>query len=209
MFHGLSSPDELKSTWFNMTEGQNLPTLHVIWEFDDDALNTVLECEALKKQNAFCPERSEGLYVCNLTYKYIGNHTGHYVAIFSNPENIIYFDPLGTLPPDWIISRIFDLSNSERVSPEGSKLTNKKFVIDLEGAQAISGTSCGYRCLTKLLKYSLGVMPKYKLSSQSSEMSKTSNSLEFAPEGLKDLKPQTIKKTKREIEILKNLKANL
>lgn len=181
MFHGLSSPDELQSTWFNMTEGQNLPTLRVIWEFDDDALKSVLKCEALKKQDAFCPERCEGLYVCNLTYKYIGNHTGHYIAIFSNPENVIYFDPLGTLPPDWIISKL-------------SKLTNKRFTIDLEGAQAISGTSCGYRCLTKLLKYSLGVMPKYKLSSQSSE-------------DLKDLKPQTIKKTKREIEILKNLKA--
>lgn len=179
MFHGLSSPDELKSTWFNMTEGQNLPALRVIWEFDDNALNTVLN--------------SEGLYVCNLTYKYIGNHTGHYIAInHTDDGHIIYFDPLGTLPPDWIISKL-------------SKLTNKKFVIDLEGAQAISGTSCGYRCLTKLLKYSLGVMPKYKLSSQSSEMSKTSNSLEFAPEGLKDLKPQTIKKTKREIEILKSL----
>lgn len=177
MFHGLSSPDELKSTWFNMTEGQDLPTLKVIWEFDDDALNSVL--------------RSEGLYVCNLTYKYIGNHTGHYVA-FSNKDNqIIYFDPLGTLPPDWIMSRIFDLSNSERVSPEGSK--DKRFTIDLEGAQAISGTSCGYRCLTKLLKYSLGVMPKYKLSQN---------------EGLKDLKPQTIKKTKREIEILKNLQSS-
>lgn len=178
MFHGLSSPDELQSTWFNMTEGQGLPTLKVIWEFDDDALNNILN--------------SEGLYVCNLTYKYIGNHTGHYVAIFSNPEKVIYFDPLGTLPPDWIISRIFDLSNSERVSPEGLK--DKRFVIDLEGAQAISGTSCGYRCLTKLLKYSLGVMPKYKLSQS---------------EDLKDLKPQTIKKTKREIEILKNLKANI
>lgn len=162
MFHGLSSPDELQSTWFNMTEGQDLPTLKVIWEFDDNALNNILT--------------SEGLYVCNLTYKYIGNHTGHYIA-FSNKDNqIIYFDPLGTLPPDWIISKIKD----------------KRFVIDLEGAQAISGTSCGYRCLTKLLKYSLGVMPKYKLSSQSSE-------------GLKDLKPQTIKKTKREIEILNNL----
>lgn len=163
MFHGLSSPDELQSTWFNMTEGQDIPALKVIWEFDDDALNEVLKCE--------------GLYVCNLTYKYIGNHTGHYVA-FSNKDNqIIYFDPLGTLPPDWIISKM---------------LTNKfkRFVIDLEGAQAISGTSCGYRCLTKLLKYSLGVMPKYKLSQT---------------EDLKDLKPQTIKKTKREIEILKNL----
>lgn len=167
MFHGLSSPDELKSTWFNMTEGQDLPLLQVIWEFDDDALNDVLT--------------SEGLYVCNLTYKYIGNHTGHYIAIFSNPEKIIYFDPLGTLPPDWIISRIFDLSK------------DKRFVIDLEGAQAISGTSCGYRCLTKLLKYSLGVMPKYKLSQSESF------------EDLKDLKPQTIKKTKREIEILKSL----
>lgn len=163
MFHGLSSPDELQSTWFNMTEGQDLPTLKVIWEFDDDALNNILT--------------SEGLYVCNLTYKYIGNHTGHYIAIdHTNDGHVIYFDPLGTLPPDWIISKIKD----------------KRFVIDLEGAQAISGTSCGYRCLTKLLKYSLGVMPKYKLSSQSSE-------------GLKDLKPQTIKKTKREIEILKNL----
>lgn len=165
MFHGLSSPDELQSTWFNMTEGQDLPTLKVIWEFDDDALNSVLT--------------SEGLYVCNLTYKYIGNHTGHYIA-FSNKDNqIIYFDPLGTLPPDWIISKIKD----------------KRFVIDLEGAQAISGTSCGYRCLTKLLKYSLGVMPKYKISKS---------------EDLKDLKTQTIKKTKREIEILKNLqKSNI
>lgn len=165
MFHGLSSPDELQSTWFNMTEGQDLPTLKVIWEFDDNALNSVLN--------------SEGLYVCNLTYKYIGNHTGHYIAIAHIPErgHIIYFDPLGTLPPDWIISKM---------------LTNKfkRFTIDLEGAQAISGTSCGYRCLTKLLKYSLGVMPKYKLSNN---------------EDLKDLKPQTIKKTKREIEILNNL----
>lgn len=166
MFHGLSSPDELQSTWFNMTEGQDLPTLKVIWEFDDNALNNILN--------------SEGLYVCNLTYKYIGNHTGHYVAIFSNPENVIYFDPLGTLPPDWIISK---LSKS-----------NKRFTIDLEGAQAISGTSCGYRCLTKLLKYSLGVMPKYKLSNN---------------EDLKDLKPQTFNKTKREIEILNNLKTNI
>lgn len=167
MFHGLSSPDELKSTWFNMTEGQDLPTLKVIWEFDDDALNSVLN--------------SEGLYVCNLTYKYIGNHTGHYIAIdHTDDGHIIYFDPLGTLPPDWIISK---LSKS-----------NKRFTIDLEGAQAISGTSCGYRCLTKLLKYSLGVMPKYKISNN---------------EDLKDLKPQTIKKTKREIEILNNLKSNI
>lgn len=167
MFHGLSSPDELQSTWFNMTEGQDLPTLKVIWEFDDNALNSVLN--------------SEGLYVCNLTYKYIGNHTGHYIAIdHSDDGHIIYFDPLGTLPPNWIIST---LSKS-----------NKRFMIDLEGAQAISGTSCGYRCLTKLLKYSLGVMPKYKFSQI---------------EDLKDLKPQTIKKTKREIEILNNLNTNL
>lgn len=165
MFHGLSSPDELQSTWFNMTEGQDLPMLKVIWEFDDNALNNILN--------------SEGLYVCNLTYKYIGNHTGHYIAIdHTDDGHVIYFDPLGTLPPDWIISKIKD----------------KRFVIDLEGAQAISGTSCGYRCLTKLLKYSLGVMPKYKLSKS---------------EGLKDLKPQTIKKTKREIEILNNLKTNI
>lgn len=41
IFHGLSSPDELKRTWFNMTEGQGLNDITVIWDFKPDTLTNL------------------------------------------------------------------------------------------------------------------------------------------------------------------------
>lgn len=126
-FRGLSSPEELKETWHNMTEGQEefLP-LDVVWSFDGEFLETI----------------NDGLYVCNLLYPYIGNNTGHYIAIYKNGADVYYFDPLGTLPPKWVNNYL------------------KNYKIDLEGEQKINGNSCGFRCLTKLFKYCLGYFPK-------------------------------------------------
>lgn len=164
-FHGLSSPDELKKTWFNMTEGQGIPDINVIWDFEPTMLNNI----------------AEGLYVLNLLYPYIGNKTGHYVAYYKgsglNPAAAekIYFDPLGTLPPEDILPYVN--------------------VVDLEGAQAINGNSCGYRCLTKLFKYALGYKPEYKIDISNGKFKG-------------DIKPETLFKTNREFKILKNLNVN-
>lgn len=156
-FHGLSSPNELKRTWFNLTEGQGLPNIEVIWDFQPSDLNNL----------------SDGLYVLNLLYPYIGNKTGHYVAYFKQGDEKIYFDPLGSLPPENIVENVN--------------------VVDLEGAQAISGNSCGYRCLTKLFKYALGYKPEYKITIK-----------DGVYDG--DIKSETLFKTKREFEILNSLK---
>lgn len=158
IFHGLSSPDELKRTWFNMTEGQGLNDITVIWDFKPDTLTNL----------------PNGNYILNILYSYIGNKTGHYVALYKNNNQIIYFDPLGSLPPKWITEKL------------------KNFVVDLEGAQAISGNSCGYRCLTKLFKYNLGYMPDYKIYIDNNTYKGK-------------LKPETIFKTKREFKILDSL----
>lgn len=157
-FHGLSSPEDLKKTWFNMTEGQNFPKINIIWEFDENSLRNL----------------PNGNYVCNILYSYIGNKTGHYIAIFKDDNQIIYFDPLGTLPPCWIVNEL------------------KSIIVDLEGAQAINGNSCGYRCITKLFKYNLAYYPQYFIKIDNGKY-----------EG--DLKKSTIEKTKREFEILKSL----
>lgn len=158
-FHGLSSPEELKNTWFNLTEGQGIPDINVIWEF----------------QPSICKDLQDGLYVVNLLYQYIGNKTGHYVVIYIKGKERIYFDPLGCLPPEDILPYVN--------------------VVDLEGAQAINGNSCGYRCLTKLFKYALGYKPEYKIMIDDGKF-------------IGDIKPETLFKTKREFKILSSLNDN-
>lgn len=173
-FHGLASPNELKTTWFNMTEGQDLPDVNVIWEFDENALNNVLES-------------SFGCYVVNCLYKVNPNMIGHYIALYKKENVLIYFDPLATFPQKWIIDEIF-------------KVPNLKIIVDLEGAQAINGNSCGFRCLFKLLKYCLGYMPiNY------AELFKNKIDWYISREDKKNFINTTIKKTKREIETIKNV----
>lgn len=156
-FNGLSSPEELKQTWFNMTEGQGFDDVNIIWNFDDTT-----------------EIKEDGAYIVNILYKYIGNKVGHYVALYKNKDCLIYFDPMGTLPPAWI-AKMF-----------------KTFICDLEGCQAITGTSCGYRCLTKLFKYSLGYYPAYYVLFNGQNI-------------LGDIKENTFKKTRRELKILEEL----
>ncbi len=161
-FKGLSSPKELKTTWFNLTEGQGIQDITVIWDFQPSILNNI----------------KEGLYVINLLYPYIGDKTGHYVAYYKKDKlrgsaEKIYFDPLGSLPPEDIVPYVN--------------------VVDLEGAQAINGNSCGYRCLTKLFKYALGYKPKYKIDIDNGKFKG-------------DIKPETLFKSKREFKILNSLK---
>ena len=158
-FHGLSSPEELKKAWFNMTEGQGIDDVNVIWNFEPSVLNNI----------------AAGLYVLNLLYPYIGNKTGHYVAFYKKGNERIYFDPLGTLPPKDILPYVN--------------------VVDLEGAQAINGNSCGYRCLTKLFKYALGYKPEYKIDIKGGKF-------------VGNIKPETLFKTNREFKILNNLNDN-
>lgn len=132
-FHGLSSPQELKDTWFNLTEGQGLNDVNIIWNFDETTL----------------PQLKEGPNIVNILYKYIGNNTGHYVLIFKpkgRVDHLIYFDPLAALPPEWVSKEIYECFNS-------------KVVVDTSGEQSINGNSCGYRCLYKALMYSLGFPP--------------------------------------------------
>lgn len=161
-FKGLSSPDELKQTWFNLTEGQGIKNINVIWDFQPRILGGPSGSNELP----------DGLYVVNLLYPYIGNKTGHYVAYFKDNDEKIYFDPLGCLPPEDILPYVN--------------------IVDLEGAQAINGNSCGYRCLTKLFKYALGYKPEYKIEIKGGAY-------------VGDVKPETLLKTKREFEILKSL----
>lgn len=132
-FHGLSSPQELKDTWFNLTEGQGIGDVNVIWNFNESTL----------------PQLKDGGNIVNILYKYIGNNTGHYVLIFkpsNDARRIFYFDPLAALPPEWVSKGINECFAS-------------KVVVDTSGEQNINGNSCGYRCLYKALMYSLNFPP--------------------------------------------------
>lgn len=191
-FHGLASPNELKTTWFNMTEGQDLPDLNVIWEFDESALNDILK-------NDF------GCYVVNCLYKINPNMIGHYIALYKKHEiddlgnevsELIYFDPLATFPQKWMIDEIFNTKCQQ------SKIVkfDVKLIVDLEGAQAINGNSCGFRCLFKLLKYCLGYMPE-----NYAELFENRIDWNISRNDKKKFINTTIKKTKREIETIKNV----
>lgn len=177
-FHGLASPNELKTTWFNMTEGQDLPDLNVIWEFDESALNNILNLES-------------GVYVVNCLYKINPNMIGHYIALYKKNNELIYFDPLATFPQKWFIDCCF-------------KFDNIKLIVDLEGAQAINGNSCGFRCLFKLLKYCLGYMPE-----NYAELFENRIDWFISRNDKKNFINTTIKKTKREIETIKNVSSNV
>lgn len=161
-FRGLSSPDELAQTWINLTEGQNIDNINIIFDFVDSS------------------QLKEGPNIINLLFKYIGNKTGHYVAVYKSKDLLIYFDPLGTIPPMWLVNNLQKLNNY------------KSIYIDLEGSQKINGNSCGYRCLTKLLKYSLNLFPEYYIIINDNHV-------------LGMLKPSTIEKTKRELKTLQRL----
>lgn len=178
-FHGLASPNELKTTWFNMTEGQDLPDLNVIWEFDESALNNILE----SSYDCSLPS-STSLFVVNCLYKVNPNMIGHYVALYKNQNELIYFDPLATFPQKWVIDCCFKF--------------DIKIIVDLEGAQAINGNSCGFRCLFKLLKYCLGYMPE-----NYAELFGNRIDWFISRPDKKNFINTTIKKTKREIETIK------
>lgn len=175
-FHGLASPNELKTTWFNMTEGQDLPDVNVIWEFDENSLNDILNLES-------------GVYIVNCLYKINPNMIGHYIALYKNKNELIYFDPLATFPQKWMIDEIFKF--------------DVKLIVDLEGAQAINGNSCGFRCLFKLLKYCLGYMPE-----NYAELFENRIDWNISRTDKKNFINTTIKKTKREIETIKNVSNN-
>lgn len=168
-FHGLSSPQELKDTWVNLTEGQGIGGVNVIWNFTESTLSQL----------------KDGPNIVNILYKYIGNNTGHYVLIFKRQlakrlASFIYFDPLATLPPEWVSKEIYDTFNA-------------KVVVDTSGEQNINGNSCGYRCLYKALMYSLNFPPHDTVIIN----------------GLNVLTPipdKTIQKTKRVFKILNELK---
>lgn len=191
MFHGLSSPNELKTAWFNMTEGQGLPELFVIWEFNEDSLN-----EFLKNENEKC-------VVVNSLYKQNPNMVGHYVAIYKTKSEVIYFDPLATFPQKWVIDeffKFFDATQSGNVS--------HSIVVDLDGAQSINGNSCGYRCLFKLLKYCLGYQPlNYAVLTDNANNPEDLGTRRvlwnISKDNQKKFIDTTIKKTKREFKIIK------
>lgn len=131
-FHGLSSPQELKDTWFNLTEGQGLNDINVIWNFNEASLSQL----------------TDGPNIVNVLYKFVENDTGHYVLIFKPKGRncFFYFDPLGALPLEWISKGI-------------NECFGAKIVVDTSGEQKINGNSCGFRCLYKALLYTLGFPP--------------------------------------------------
>lgn len=106
-FEGLSSPAELQQTWFNMTEGQGLPLLFVIWEFTPKVMPL-----------------HDGIYVVNIAYEHTGDGIGHYVAMAVADASIWYFDPIGTLPPRWLFEQFhkfylrttIDLTGGQRLN---------------------------------------------------------------------------------------------
>lgn len=192
-FHGLSSPNELKTAWFNMTEGQNIPSVDIVWEFDETALNKIL--------NSTSSQAS--LYVVNCLYKVNKDMIGHYIALFKPPtqsdsediQQLIYFDPLATLPQKWFVDCCL--------------ASGVKIVVDLEGSQAINGNSCGFRCLFKLLKYCLGYMPTTFAELYNGRVDwyvpKDKNKNEVMSKEKKKTINTTINKTKREIQTISSM----
>lgn len=106
-FEGLSSPAELQQTWFNMTEGQGLPLLFVIWEFTPKVM----------------PLR-DGIYVVNIAYEHTGDGIGHYVAMSVADDSIWYFDPIGTLPPRWLFEQFHKFYQHTTIDLTGGQRLN-------------------------------------------------------------------------------------
>lgn len=165
MFKGLSSPDELKTAWHNLT---NLPenTLNVVWDF--------MDVNQLKN----------GCNVINSRYNPDNpNEIGHYCAIFKTPHFMIYYNPISRV----MARTCYEMTNNPEIKKNilkhqgltkeklmtypidealkrvDSQVNNLKF--DLTGEQRINSNSCGFYCLAKLYDYLLN--PKKMLKRKS------------------------------------------
>lgn len=156
MFHGLSSPEQLKTAWHNLT---NLPnkTLNVVWDYQPNKYG-------LKQLNIGCN-------IINSRYDPNNpNQIGHYCAIFMTPHKLIYYNPISGV----MYRTCYDITNSEEEKKELAKHFNinklnnypidealtstviqcpKHIIFDMTGEQRINSNSCGFYCLAKLYDY--------------------------------------------------------
>lgn len=142
-FHGISSPEELKQAWTNLTN-RSADEIKFIWDFSENT----------------SPYDLTQANIININQD--KESTGHWCLVYKlTDDKILYYNPirkqiLKTLIDDDFLN---ESSHGQEIpKDEALELLLKMFdtLVDLSGEQSIIGkysSSCGYYCLYKLREY--------------------------------------------------------
>ena len=164
-FRGLSTPEQLKTAWHNLT---NLPedTLNVVWDYEPNKYGL--------------SQLKIGCNIINSRYNpQEPNAIGHYCAIFLTRKKLIYYNPIGGVMYHTCYEIIPNNSQHHEelkrnlikhfghndinkyplddalIQTTNAVTSEKKLniIYDMTGEQRISSNSCGFYCLAKLYDY--------------------------------------------------------
>lgn len=140
-FHGISSPEELKQAWTNLT---NRPAdeIKFIWDFSENT----------------SPYDLTQANIINIRQD--KESTGHWCLVYKlTDDKILYYNPIRKQILKTLIDDDFLNESSEEIpKDEALEILLKMFdtLVDLSGEQNVMGkysSSCGYYCLYKLREY--------------------------------------------------------